>query len=291
MEPIPDFPGSWNNQESGGALSGISSAVGLLTGNPLIGLAGNILGGLFGKSSAKSQNEAQIAQAREQMAFQERMSSTAHQREVTDLRLAGLNPILSATRGASSPGGAQAQIVNEGGQGLTSALAVNNAVAQTALLEAQARNLDAQTATERSRPDVLNSQINLQSAQTALADAGVTSQRILNIGQELDNDIKEWQLLQQPEQLGKIRVELDSMAANLHALENAGEISKSAYGKALAWVNATSKALQGSMDVANSAVSTARQVHGMRPETVTRSERTIMGKGYRESSGSMTRSR
>lgn len=76
-------------------------------------IGSSLLGGLFGKSGAEKQNEAQIASAREQMAFQERMSNTAHQREMADMRAAGLNPILSAkTGGASSPGGAQPDIVN-----------------------------------------------------------------------------------------------------------------------------------------------------------------------------------
>jgi len=80
----------------------------------LIAAGVNLAGSAIGShSSAKSQeraNEMSIEQAREDRAWQEGMSSSAHQREVADLRAAGLNPILSANKGASTPTGAMPTI-------------------------------------------------------------------------------------------------------------------------------------------------------------------------------------
>jgi len=67
--------------------------------------AGGLAGGAASFFGSREANRANAGMTREQMDWEQRMSESAHQREVNDLIKAGLNPILSAGGpGASTPG-------------------------------------------------------------------------------------------------------------------------------------------------------------------------------------------
>lgn len=90
-------------------------------------------------------NKQNLKIAREQMAFQERMSSTAYQRAVNDMRLAGINPMLAYMQGgASTPSGASATMMDALGPAVSSAMHAVRLRQELKTLKAQE---DAATAT------------------------------------------------------------------------------------------------------------------------------------------------
>ncbi len=101
-------------------------------------IAGALIGGATSLIGGSKQNKAAQAASQAQMDFQERMSNTAYQRTMEDMRKAGLNPILAYKQGgASVPGGSTYSPVNVGSaavqgaqSGSSSAVAVKRNVAE-----------------------------------------------------------------------------------------------------------------------------------------------------------------
>lgn len=92
-----------------------------------------------------------------QMGFQERLSNTAWQRAVADMRAAGLNPALAFSQGGAStpsgssasisaPGGARATVENEYAPAIASAIAMKRLSLDIAAQREQILNIRSQTA-------------------------------------------------------------------------------------------------------------------------------------------------
>lgn len=120
-----------------------------------------LFGGIMGQQGQASANRTNIRIAREanqfnahqamlNRSYQTNMSNTSHQREVADLERAGLNPILSATGGASTPSGSQATamgatVQNEASAAISSAMEMKNMALQLRKQNAEVELLNEQS--------------------------------------------------------------------------------------------------------------------------------------------------
>lgn len=136
----------------------------------------------WGTGEAKRAQSWEVGQINKNLRFQQRMSDTAHQREAKDLERAGLNRILSVSKGgpgASSPGGTgvsapgapsgahgsgsraamtQAEIENTTARAASTALGLRAARREDKVAEADVRLRHSQAKTDRENREVLKQQ-------------------------------------------------------------------------------------------------------------------------------------
>jgi len=143
--------------------------------------------GIAGFLGQRDTNAANVELARENTAFQERMSNTAYQRQTADLQAAGLNPMLAYVKGggASTPTGTVLPMQNAIASGVSSA----ESAARTARVPSEISNIQQDTVLKRANAWLTQSQeaLNFASADQKRSHINFMENQVNKIQAEIKN--------------------------------------------------------------------------------------------------------